>query len=186
MPENEELAAKDAKIAELEQCLQNLEGRIATRRETIAVQKAEVERLKGVIEVERLTLKSCLKAYDDAQASLTAADEVRRLMAVKMERIDHNVRTCLCESCLAIQWFDATRTQENEISVLEARRMALDTMSQADRRREDYNFSQQGASILEIDNNARCICPSCGRPHSFLAGEGGSGQATTRKENENV
>ena len=45
---------------------------------------------------------------------LVAADELRRLMVRRMERIDHNVRICLCETCLVIQWFDATRKGDTD------------------------------------------------------------------------
>ncbi len=45
--------------------------------EQLAAKDEKIEQLKGVIEVERLTLKSCLEAYDDARASLTTADALR-------------------------------------------------------------------------------------------------------------
>ena len=63
------LAAKDTKIAELRQCLENLEGRIETRRATIAAQKAKIEEhLKDYMQ--------CVEKFDDCRSSLARIVDV--------------------------------------------------------------------------------------------------------------
>ena len=100
---NDQLATK-------EECLQNLEARITTRRETIAAQAAEIERLT---EAHRLLVEASLDVVERNKASLTAADALRDRLETKALNCCGQCNRCATDNML-IAAYSATRTQENE------------------------------------------------------------------------
>ena len=115
-------------LATKEECLQNLEARIETRRETIAAQKVEIDEIEIALqhrdnsiegleaEIERLRLwqDEANVHLRNAGTSLTAADALRDAVVVLLGPVPDRDRPVIVLVSERLAAFLATRTQGND------------------------------------------------------------------------
>ncbi len=161
------LQQRDKQLATKEECLQRLKHQWATRETQRLYNKREHNLSQDQLYAALTAADALANGLEDAERF---ADGVYHLMHFEwtLERAEKCKARAYAVECGFRKLraaYTATRTQD-ELSVPEARRMALGIMDQADNRREDYR-KEDATRPQENAHGARCICPSCGRPHTW-------------------